>query len=134
MFDKKKRYRIVVVAIACACFGALLFLATISDRDPIAWEVASANNSFLVSASVESGCYENSIEVSLSAPDGLDIYYSLDGEVPSPTHGCKYQGTPIVVSGDDAVADTLSSELIKGRVIDTRPNACVLRAATFLGG
>ncbi|MCI8307193.1 MAG: hypothetical protein HFH14_03990, partial [Lachnospiraceae bacterium] len=34
--------------------------------------------------SEESGCYDSEFQLSLSAPRGGDIYYTLDGSVPIP--------------------------------------------------
>ncbi len=48
--------------------------------------------------SKKGGMYTQPIQVSLSAPDGVTIYYTTDGSIPTQTTGTLYTGSQITVS------------------------------------
>ncbi len=48
--------------------------------------------------SLPGGEFKDDIELSITAPKGFDIYYTLDGSAPSTHNGTKYDGSPIELS------------------------------------
>lgn len=92
MKGKKKGYGLLLKAVAGVLLagGIGIFASDVSGRHAAAVAYGAEDTVFVPSEvpapefSVEAGFYEKAFELVLTAPEGTEVYYTLDGSVPTP--------------------------------------------------
>lgn len=124
-FSKRATWAKVLEAPVLADGTEISYKAFLGDWMPFANEIEAKAvvRAAAPTASVEGGLYTESKTVELSCTEeNAEIYYTLDGTIPSATNGTKYEGA-IVLDGEE---DTITEFVIRAvAVVDGKENSLV---------